>query len=192
MTEVPLGEPGRLYIQTVLRDCVGAAALLVETVSSAGEIFAPLPSGTSYDRALQFEFGGLSARSHALDWLFEDLTNKGGGTLLVQDIWLKPDDLTVKRAKIETYFTDGSQVYYYLPLASLSPARLLNLYKQVSSFQFVGFHIAGDLALSVEDKNEHRVSAVRIQEFAPLATTVYISAYDQEAWVVWRSARATT
>jgi len=186
VAEISVGDAGRNYMQGVLRQCKGAALHLVEVVSKPGRIFAPLPLETTEDRALQFGLGGLSSQSDALNWLFSNLTSKRDGTLILQDVWSQPSDLEVRRPVLESYVTDGSQVYYYLPSFSLSPDKLIDLHKQVSSFQVIGFYVAHSLNLTFEQRRHHRVPAGYFDHLAPSTMAVYVSAYDQESWVVWQ------
>jgi len=178
-------------MQSILRPCLGVAALLSEVVEKPGDIFAPLPPATSHDRALQFDSGGLASLSGAIDWLFFDLAHKKSGTLVLLDVWLQAKDLKARRPAVESYLSDGSQIYYYLSLAALDPRKLAVLHKQISSFQVVGFFFPGGIDLSFEQRRQHLVPAGYVEQFAKVATTVYVSAYDQEAWVVWQSPENT-
>jgi len=187
VVDISLGEVGLAYMCSVLRQCSGAALRLVDIVSKSGKVFAPLPPGTSRERAQQFEIGGISSRTNAFDWMFNSLATKRDGTLILQDIWAQPSDLAVRRPTVESYVSDGRHVYYFLPSFLLSPSRLANLLRQISSFQMVGFYISDGFKLTFEQRRQHYAPAEYFDRLTPLTTTIYISAYDQESWVVWQS-----
>jgi hypothetical protein len=188
MIEISVGEAGRTYMRDVLSQCTGAASLLAPVVSKAGRIFAPLPSEASETRALKFELGGLSSQSGALNWLYEDLKSKPFGTFIVQDIWARPSNLRDHQPKHETFITDDAQVYHYLESEALSFDKLVTLHRQISSFQLVGFYINASLNLSEEQRRRHEVPPGYVDQFVKFAIAVYLSAYDQEAWLVWKPA----
>jgi hypothetical protein len=188
MTEVSIGNTGRTYLQGVLRQCEGAACDLAEIVAKPGRIFAPLPPGTTEARALKFDVGGLSSRTTAFSWLLEYLRRKPDGTLVLQDVWSQPSDLRARRPNYTSYVADDRQVYYYLRSHALNFDNLVDLHKQISSFQSVGFYIAEELALSDEQQRQHKIPAGYFDQFVDLTVAVCMSAYDQESWIVWEAA----
>ena len=172
-------------MQSMLRQWSGAASKLADIVLTAGRVYAPLPTGTTTERALKYDVGGLCPQSDGLDWLFRNLTSKKDGTLIFQDVWSRPSDLVIRRPTLESYFNDGSGVYYYLPSFSLTPNALNELYKRISSFQVVGFYVARALNLTFEQRRRHQIPSDHLDQLLPFTTSVYVGAYDQESWVVW-------
>ena len=185
MKKMILGDSARLYMNEILSGCPGAARVLADQVSKRGGIFAPMPPETTEARALNFETGGLLSQTNALCWMFDDLRSRPDGTLVAQDIWSQPSDLECCEPRIQTYFTEENEVYFYLPLRSLSLRNLKELHKHITSFQFVGFYLTQSRDYQFP---RHRASTGFVESLAQCASAVYISAYDQESWLVWDSA----
>jgi hypothetical protein len=184
--ELALGSGGRDYMQRVLRSYPGAAFNSSEIVSKSGEVFAVVPVGTSRERALRFEMGGLSTLDHARNWLFNDLASRSIGTIVIQDAILSRADLEMRRPAFETFFVEDERVYYYLSLINLSPDRLTTVVREVRSFQSTVFHLRV-FNMSFEQRKHHQVPGDFLNQFLPDAISVYLSAYDQESWIVWRN-----
>lgn len=174
-------------MQTILRECSGTAGRLADIVGKPGKIFAPLPAHSGLARAQKFEAGGFNDHERAVDWLFRDVTSKRNGALIFQDIWLLPSDIEARRPAIENYLSDGEQVYYYSLSSTLDPGSLEVLYKQIRSFRAIGFYIEDSLNLSFEQRRKHRVPVNFFNRFEQNVTSIYVGAYDQESWVVWRA-----
>jgi hypothetical protein len=90
-----------------------------------GEVFAALPEGTSIERAKSFDVGGLMSRSDAIAWFTEHLTRlwriEGTGTLVLQDIWVKPTDPAVHASHVKRPEFVHSQATFLLGSLANTP-----------------------------------------------------------------------
>ena len=187
MTEISLGQSGQQHAVAVLRGCTGAAHCLADVVCRPGRLFAPFATEVTLERAMQFDVGGGASRTAAFKWLFEYLNSKPQGTLVIQDVWFTAADLAARQPNYDSYFFDENGVYYTLGLGSLSLENLCKLDREVKSFQSVGFFVATDLNSDFRAQS-HRVTGHYFEQLANDAIAVFISAYDQESWIVWEAA----
>lgn len=184
MIEVRLDEVGRSYVRKTLAMTSGIQSQLSAKLAM-GRVFAALPSGTSAARAAQFERGGVTSRNQGLEWLFEDLRSKGSGTFVLHDPCARPTDLSPRTARVDTYAFDNGHVYYYLLLRKLNLSEFLNIHKQAVSYRVIGMHIADDITKNHHEWNGHVMPKGYLSTLIPCVLTIYISAYDQESWLVW-------
>lgn len=184
IAERPLGEPGQEYMLDVLRHSGGLACRVAPLVSS--NVFAPLPLSVSADHLLDFDSGGVSDDDPWQAWLFNDLLNKSEGTFIVQDIWAERSDLLVAEPDYECYFFCEQNVYYFIDLGELVGSSFIKLGRQVSSFQFVCFYTTAKIEKEVLDSKEITIEC--LSKLVRTVRSVYVSAYDRESYVVWRSA----
>jgi hypothetical protein len=187
IVEQVLGERGREYMRDTLLHYSGAALHLGEVVRGPGCVFTVLPAGIDTKRAWNFESGGLWTVNSAWAWLLGDLASRAHGTVIFQDVLLRPSDVEMLPPLFDNYFIEDDQVYYYLALVNLRPDRLEQINRYIKSFQPVVFHLA-EFVMSFEERRRRRVLPGFLARFLPSTMSVYLSAYDQESWIIWRSA----
>jgi hypothetical protein len=185
MKEFDLGPAGYFYLRDVLGRCVGASHLLLSRISGPARVFAPLPSTTNADIVGQFEQGGIASEQRPEEWLFQDITKRRPGTLVIHDTWSKVTDVTVRAPRTNSFFTDGVSVYYYTTSVSATMDELSSLLRQVGSFDVVCFLVDGFPQLLQEELAGGQVSVDFLQQIVNSALVVYASAFDRESWVVW-------
>ena len=186
MTEYPIGDAGRDYMREVLDSIAGAGPALARIVARPGRLFAPLPENLAVKRVMQFEAGGVSSLAAALQWLRESLEHKPPGMLLLLDSWAAPADLSTGARVRAGYFTDGANVFHYAGTDGLDVARLAELHKQVISYQLVGFYVAG--RMPEEQIRSHQAPGWFVTNLLDDIRMILVSAYDQEAFLVWEAA----
>jgi len=95
--------------------------------------------------------------------------------------------LTARQPNYGSHFFDENGVYFTLGSGSLSVESLGKLDREIKSFQSVGFYVETDLR-SGDDARSHRAKGHYFEQLANDAIAVFISAYDQESWIVWEAA----
>src|SRR6187200_2690808 len=117
LIEKPLGAKGIGYVKSCLRKGKGLSSLLLPSLSSRGQTFAPLPEGTEQGRAEEFEVGGLLPRRKMKEWVSSHLgrlcRDRPESSILFQDLWVAPSDPAVLAAKSRKILTE-SEVYYFI------------------------------------------------------------------------------
>src|SRR5580704_17364436 len=102
------------YVRYILERERGLAAIIMQADLESGRTFSPLPAGTSLERACRFKAGGLLGFREASGWYADharDLLGDAVGTLIIQDVWMKPRDKKGRRPEVSTLFCDD-EVYY--------------------------------------------------------------------------------
>lgn len=188
LRETDLGDEGREYVVSSLRGETGLCSKILVESQRAGEVFAPLPVGTSRERAVQFNAGGLMSRHETFAWFARHLQQLSGdmptGSLVFEDVWAKPQDAARSR---DGLFFDQSNVYYVidLDLDKSDAAAIEFAVRQIKSFLFVA--VFSSFNFRAADVPPTRVvTAALIDQIAKGAQEVFLSAYDQEGLVVWR------
>jgi hypothetical protein len=185
LTEIDLGEEGKEYVSSCLRQGTGLCLKILRGLDRGGDVFAPLPAATPLKRARQFEVGGLMSRSETGAWFerhVEQLSGRtGNGTLVFQDVWATPRDFP---APCDGMFVDSSNVYYALGPHEITAATISSTMRRITSFLFVS--VFCDFSFRTEDMPPRPIVGETItDEIANNALEVFISAYDQEGLVVW-------
>jgi hypothetical protein len=190
LKEVNLGQEGKEYVDSCLRQGTGLCSKLLKVLDRTGDAFAPLPVALSPERARQFETGGMISRREAYLWFghhIETLSRHNPrGSLVFQDIWAKPRDVAVADGDVNL-FVDATNVYYLLGADEMTTPKLWQATRQITSFLMVAAFC--DFHFCLEDLPPTHVAAeTLIAEIANNTLEIFVSAYDQEGLVVWRSA----
>ena len=186
--ELDVTRVGIKYLRDWLGDSPGLCSAIIPEVERQGEICALVPRGTSYDRATQFELGGL-IKDAELDarWLFpyvlQKLRGRPKSALIVQDIWAEARD-----AKTEgpSFFVteDGKSLYYYADGDNLVAATINNMLRVTISFVDVLFLFE---SCEIDFASQDRViESCRVNAEAVRVSELIVRAYDQESFIVWR------
>lgn len=188
LKEIDLGEAGLKYVASYLKRETGLCSRISRGPERGGDVFAPLPAGTSRERALQFEAGGLLSWRETCVWFERELEQLSGrsdnGSLVFQDVWAKQQDPVW--GEHDGLFFDRSGVYYVIGPHDFNAAAISLAVRQIISFRFVA--VFTNFNLRAADIPPNRVVAeTLIDEIAHGAEEVFISAYDQEGLVVWRA-----
>lgn len=192
LREIDLGAAGAVYLASALGQAAGLSARLAELPLSSGRIFAPLPKGVGAGRAANFDAGGLLERRHSCEWLANHLrqlwTVDTGGTFILQDIWAKPSDPAVRRTGPKKFFS-GTEVYYFVEPADRECDALQQALSAAASFLLVGV-FSGHSVRKSDLPPDLRLSHEVLADLAGAAREIFVTAYDQEGFVVWRRANA--
>lgn len=187
LKEINLGEEGLDYVASCLRGETGLCSKIARELERGGDVFAPLPAGTSRQRALQFEAGGLMSWRETCVWFereLEQLSGRiGNGSLAFQDLVARPQDPV--RGGYDGLFFDRSSVYYILRPQEINAATISLTMPRINSFLLVA--VFCNFSFRAADVPTTRIlDEALIDEMAHNAQEVFISAYDREGLVVWR------
>jgi hypothetical protein len=166
-----------------LKSALGGVAAEALKGLAGGRCFAPLPEGTSAMRAGEFLAGGLMKRRDGVAWLAAQTEHQTearlDSTLLFQDSWLKPEHA----ARHNGSFVDRTAVYQAIGARDIEFKSVDDALREVTSFLCLGFLVN----LSVPDSVMRSGAADDrlTSNLAKHVDEIYISAYDQEGWVVW-------
>jgi len=141
LREVALGEQGIEYVKSCLEQGRGLCELARIEIFSGGVTFAPIPDQTTDVRAKNFAMGGLLSQLDTKEWLLDHIANadfkEQPHSIVIQDIWAKPEDRVVLRPKIRRMLSNNSDVYYILNVNDISKESVKNIFEVIESFQFV-------------------------------------------------------
>ncbi len=187
LQHINLGEEGLEFVASSLRGELGLCSKLSLQIERGGDVFSPLPEGTSRERALQFRTGGLMSWRETCAWFERELEQLSGrienGSLVFQDVWFRPDDPV--RGGYDGVFFDRSCVYFVLGPHEINAAAVSRTMLRLHSFKRVA--VFSNFSFSAADiPPTHVVAETLVDEIARGANQVFISAYDQEGLVVWR------
>jgi hypothetical protein len=105
------------------------------------------------------------------------------GTLVIQDIWAKSSDPPLRHSSSKKFFQDGN-VYFFCERDDADSIQ--QTIRAVTSYLFIAF-FSGHSMSSQMLPLHHVVSKNVIDEIARNMQEIFVSAYDQEGLVVWRS-----
>lgn len=188
---VALGQDGISYI----RDCLAQSGVLSSALSRSigfeGRAYAPLPEGTSTDRAKMFEAGGLGAGYDPYDWLEEHILSwrqRHGQErqVVFEDAWMKATYPEFQESKLKKLAHDTG-VYYVLDDADLSESSIREAVRSVANFLVIGA-IVSPTVLSNEQIAAEIMDDSLADALARNTQEIFVGAYDQEGYVVWERA----
>src|SRR5437763_8723374 len=169
------------YVERCLRQGTGLCSKLLQLPLSSGRAFAPVPQKTTLSRAKSFEVGGLLARREAIGWLAENLrmlwNSDPEGTVVLQDIWAKPNDPAVQMPRANKFLTDKN-VYYLLSRNHSDTAAIEDTLRSITSYLRLGVFTR----LSLRDQQHSRCKPKQNLEYdlAKGTAEIFVGAYDQE------------
>jgi hypothetical protein len=185
---VYLHRDGLAYVEECLRQGTGLCAEVLRLPLINGETFAPLPKGTTLNRAKSFDTGGLLTRRNVNWWLARHVQllwqSEAIGTLVVQDIWAKSSDRVVVESGMDKFYCNEN-VYYFISGMNADFRSVQSIGRAVTSFLFVAFFSGINIQHDTLPSN-HLVEEHFIVETARSTKEVFVGAYDQEGLVVWR------
>jgi hypothetical protein len=187
LKEINLGEEGLAYLASYLKRETGLCAKIAVLLERGGDVFAPLPVGTTRQRALQYKAGGLLSWRETSVWCERELKQLShltdNGSLVFQDVWAKQQDPVW--GEHDGLFFDRSSVYYVVGPHDFNAAAISLAVRQIISFRFVA--VFTNFNFRAADIPPTRVvDETFMDEIAHGAKEIFLSAYDQEGLVVWR------
>jgi hypothetical protein len=136
LIEIDLGKEGVEYLSHWLGGERGLCTKLARQLARGGDVFAPLPAGTSLDRASEFRWGGLLAWRETCAWFDREIEQLRGradkGSLVFQDVWFTPQDAV--RGGFDGALFDQSSVYYVLGPHEINAAAISGTVRRLHSF----------------------------------------------------------
>ncbi len=168
--------------------CGGFAHLFERKVSAGNPCFALVPRGTSLERALRFEAGGLISGAQATAWLVERLNalskRLGNGSFVTHDVWVAPHLQGLAAANLRAHYLPiQGQSYFWTGGPKFGVDQVMGALNAPASF----FTIS---AFCKTNLHEHLANTSTFLEAEMhseiLASTVelYVSAFDQESFLV--------
>lgn len=183
LCEIPIGEPGRVFMSIILGRNRGLCATMDPEVRQSGSAYAILPANTSFARAQEFETGGLITNQSRAQWLKQRLTNysiqRRSGIVLFQDVWAERGNFASRPLKNQILIRKD-EVYVWEEFGGAQQPRIDYLMRSLRSFLIVGVLVT-DPKVVEEIKN----GAENLEEIAAAAIEAYVSAYDDESFVMW-------
>jgi len=187
LIEMNLGEEGKEYILSWFKGGTGLCSKIPKELERGGNVFAPLPAGTTRERALQFRWGGLMSWRETCVWFERELEQlsgrSGNGSLVFQDVWAKPQDPARGRGGL--FFDQSGSVYYVLGPHEINAAAISLTMRRVKSFLLVAVFCSSSFR-AAELSTPGILDETLTDEMANNAQEVFVSAYDREGLVVWR------
>jgi len=188
LVEFAVGDEGLKYLRSTLRQGTGMCLHLLKLPLTKGVAFSPIPAGASIERAIRFNAGGMTTMGDTHRWLGTHLRSLADkfptGTIILQDVWAKPNDPAVLTAKSRSLLTI-EQVYYYLKASDCDEQRVRTLIKDVTSFLLVGAFTRWPGSDSSLPVNGEIIADSVIEDAAREAEEIFVGAYDQEGLIVW-------
>ena len=184
--ELDVTPDARNYIGEYLTGIEGLAERLAPLIAATGSVHAIVPDGTSFERAIQFEAGGLTDVDLFHEWLFPLVMARIGrfpdGLFIIQDIWGNAERIKPNSSPFATS-DGGSAVYYFVKSTDVSMDALDNAERDAMNFMRAMFIApSGAIPLSTG----YSISSGELDLLATRVTEFVIDAYDQESFLIWR------
>jgi hypothetical protein len=185
MNKVELHDDGVRYLRETLNQGLGLAAALIGHICDNDSTYAFLPRTVEASAVIKFEQGGICTLGQSLKCLARHISALPPGLIVVQDIWATVSDLTSRENLWKKHFTVEDQLYFFENSRLLSENSLRALHAQVSSYLFIACYLPS------EDEAPPRSAVVPayLETIANLACEIYVSAYDQEGFVIWERSK---
>lgn len=189
LTLLNLGQMGREYFVRTVSNEAGFSHHVARSILAEGNVSALVPTGTTPDRAEQFNTGGgLSSPRAVQNWLanrVKALSSLDRRCLfLIQDVWTKERDVCLREAATKHFFCDDG-VYFFCTQDDTEIDAILAM-REVRSFKMVaGFCCGVSPPMSLHPEVPY------IEQLARSAIEVYLSAYDQDGLIVWQRQAST-
>ena len=188
LQEIILGRDGIEYVRRRLRKGTGLCSSVLNMSYSGGVAFAPLPEGTSLERAKVFNTGGITSRPRAAEWFVGHIhsiyKNTIGVSLIFQDVWSSSDFRVIKTSD-DKKFMNNTNAYYFLEKNEINLRLIDRLIGAVSRGLFIAFFSRFRIHKS-EFSIDNIVSDEVINILAYYVQEIFVGAYDQEGLVIWR------
>lgn len=188
ITENPLGASGLRHMVSELRGERGLSGRFAELVARSGQTFAVLPEEALPGHLEKFETGTSLGMDAPYKWMarhLEDLcATAPNGSLVIHDVWAKASDPVNGEDQRKLFFA-GDGVYYFVNAADFSAEQILRTMREVTSFKMVGAYTRSP-ALSAPLPSDSIADEDLLDSLAKDVIEIFISAYDQEGFVIWR------
>ncbi len=174
MIPLPIDERGRKFMLEFLEPDNSISGRIVQD-NPTWSLRAVVPELTPVHRAYAFEAGGLCSMDESREWLLNALQNVETlgniKTLLVEDIWAKPEDAYKEHDdRLKPIWLDVSQLYG-MEIADIEPELLQAFLNIPLSFYNAIIGVSSEIDV---------LSASSIRENAKF---VFMTAYDFESFI---------
>lgn len=182
----PLGALGCAYIRETLQGLPGLPPLLLDRMSGGADAcYAPLLPDAPQSATVNFEVGGINSYTTG-DFLERDLAQNAQSVAFL-DLWASPSDLQASAHEEIRAFKFEGGVGLLLRRAHVQQFFWLAV-RRLISFKYA-------IVLSSFDNPEpictdDVLSSDVAHKLVEGAFAIYVSAYDGEAWVMWRDPSA--
>lgn len=188
LNSFPLGKGGIDYVMSCLQSAEGGLCRkLLELPIRDGSLYAVLPDDIALERATEFKLGGIMKMGDGRNWLARHVmaTVERNDIVVFQDVWGgRPKDPVVGRRSSRVLF-DRSNVYNFLLFDDLNVESIIRTLREMSSFLLVGITTRIPDGATITDRST--VDEGFIGALAQGASEIYVTAYDQESFVVWEA-----
>lgn len=183
-----LGESGIAFLSDKLKG-TGMIGKLPDLLLEEGLCFAVVPQAISAERARQFDVGGLMDMSEGQNWLASHalsvLSRRQEGTLIFQDVWGARSYDPGVRTKTSKMFFNQSDVYYFVEAKNANEHSILAAMREIRGFLLVGVFTEKQVVAD-QLPADGLVADDFIDAITRMTSEIYLSAYDQESFVVWK------
>ena len=187
LRQIMLGDEGLTFMRACLNEG-GKLSQIAQAILSSrdGSCFTPMPEHVGYERALEFEAGGLMPRKMHLDWIEDrvlSFCNKDRKSLfVVEDRVLRRGDKSVTELPVNFFYLQNA-VHFFVECKSASLGQVEAALREVRSFRFVAFLIEGHDGLHLTRGSS--LEDAMLSQIGERISEIFLSAYDQEGIVVW-------
>ncbi|HEX9132967.1 MAG TPA: hypothetical protein VF844_11805 [Ktedonobacteraceae bacterium] len=191
LKKLPLGQDGIKFVESrLVSGGKGICLKLLNLPLSEGTVYAVVPEDTSLDRAKQFETGGLAQWIYGDAWLAKHVislySDNMDGTLIFHDVWgASPTDSGFRKKRKSEMFFNQTDVYHFVEAGYINSDIVIRTMREIASFLLIGAFINFPIVAS-ELPADGFVDDSLIDELVRNTQEIYVSAYDQEGFVVWQ------
>jgi len=182
---IPVGDAGRLFVTSMLDGMPGLCSEMIQSVQQTGAAYGIVPEGTSVSQAQQFYTGHLITGQSRSQWLTRHVRNKTlegkRGMILIQDLFCGPDDHNKHPPQTNSFLSLG-QFYFWEEFGPKQLPDLQLLLDQPTIPDGLAAFLVEDPELSAS----LLAGQTSLGYAAELITEIYVPAYDDESFVMWR------
>ena len=181
LTLIPLPESARAFVADMAEGCGGLCARTVPELMQHGRISAVLPQDAPMSIAERYKTGGVASGNETYRWLterIERLATDRPGALVIQDIWMGPNDKG-NAWSAETW-KSGQEFYFWSETGEGMDEDVIRCMFSPRSFCWFGFLVADSSAA-----NKLKAGNATVDELASSVIEIYVPAYDGESFLIW-------
>src|SRR5262249_13814010 len=148
-----------------------------------------VPVGTTLNRALEFEHGGLISARGVRDWIVQHIVHlcqtTPDSTVLFEDKWGGRKGEKAVMAGTETQSFHDKVVNYFVEGRKANAASVAKAASAAASFLLVGAFTRYPLA-AAQLPTDLTIDDAVMRDLAANTVELYVSSYDRESYLIWR------
>jgi hypothetical protein len=190
LEKVKFGSEAFEYIRSQLSEGNSLSFFVASLPLEDGQVIAYLPSDIDIETATQFNIGGIASRDETeaklAEFISGYLSESSKNCAIFEHALARPNDPSLLRSKsrILIYKTE---VYYLLSSKDNDLGIIIDTIRTVTSHVFICVLTEADNVSAIQSSG--KLTSEILQRFALNAQHVLISAYDDEADLIWSKVR---